>query len=641
MNRFVACVTIFLIFSFADAFAQHPLSTKSKKAIEYYTLADNYRVRGHYQQAVELLQKAIKKDDEFVEAYLRMGLVYRMANNLTLAQRYYEEAQGLVTDAKWYSRLYLDLGDLYLQIGEYSLSVSNLEKYMSLVSERSKYYSRANQLLDNARFATLSIENAEKIDIRPLSDTVNQFAVQYFPVLTADQEKLFFTRRLGIGPNFDEDLVVSTKDSKNNWSIPTSISDNINSELNEGTCTISANGRTLIFTSCHGRKGYGSCDLFISRKNGDKWTVPENMGNQINSSAWDSQPSLSADGRILYFVSTRGGGLGGQDIWVSYIDVEGEWSIPSNLGNSINTQGNEISPFIHANNQVLYFASNGHLGMGGYDIYYSNKKNNAYDSPVNIGYPINNGQDQLSLFITADGQKGYYSYEDGGGINNSSKLYEFDIPKSLQVERKSNYIKGRILDSLTKEPLYAQIELYDTEKGQLISLTSSDSISGEYLVVLTQGAKYALYVQSSGYLFKSYRFEFDQNKNVEPLHRDIYLAQLTKGAVTELNNIFFKHDDFQLDDRSKTELDRIGKFLESNPSLQVEIAGHTDNIGSSEYNLQLSLQRANSVYLYLIGDKNIPQTRLSFAGYGDKFPKVSNSTEKNRGINRRIEFKIL
>ena len=166
----------------------------------------------------------------------------------------------------------------------------------------------------------------------------------------------------------------------------------------------------------------------------------ENMGAQINSSAWDSQPSLSADGRILYFVSTRSGGIGKQDIWVSYINEEGIWSKPSNLGNSINTKENEISPFIHSNGKTLYFASNGHLGMGGFDIYSSDKANEGFTSPVNFGYPVNNGEDQVSIFITADGKKGYYSNECDDGAKTCSKLYSFEIPKSKQLKIKSNFI---------------------------------------------------------------------------------------------------------------------------------------------------------------------------------------------------------
>ena len=639
MDRFVIIV-ILLIAGINHVSAQQTLSTKSKKAIEYYTIADNYRVRGHYQQAVDLLERAISKDEGFIEAYVRLGLVYRMANNLTLARKYYEQGLIRIDDSQKYSRVYLDVGDLYLQMGEYTSSVTNLETYLTLINERSKYYDRANQLLENAKFASESIKNAHKIEIKPLGDSINRFAMQYFPVLTADQEQLIFTRRLGTGPNDDEDLMISTN-VEGQWQSPVSISDNINSELNEGTCTISADGRTLIFTSCQGREGYGSCDLYISRKNGGIWSDPENMGSSINSSAWDSQPSLSADGRILYFVSTRSGGLGGQDIWVSYIDEDGNWSKPKNLGNHINTTGNEISPFIHANNQTLYFASDGHLGMGGFDIYYSNKKEGEYQKPVNLGYPINNGQDQLSLFITADGKKGYYSHEQGGGMKNSSSLYEFDIPAPLQVENKSNFIKGRVLDSLTSQPLAASIELHDVGKGQLVGLTHSDSVTGRYLMVLTQGAGYALYTQSKGYLFKSYRFDYNNQNSLEPVNKDIYLNRLTKGSITELNNIYFQHDEYQLDSRSKTELDMIAKYVINNPQLKIEISGHTDNIGTSEYNKNLSIKRAKSVYLYLVGEKNIPQSRLVFKGYGDEMPKVPNSTEQNRSKNRRIEFKIL
>ena len=494
-------------------------------------------------------------------------------------------------------------------------------------------------MLENAQFAIVETADYDPIEVHALSDTVNTFAMQYFPVLTADQTQLIFTRRLGDQPQDDEDLVVSVNKT-GQWTSPISLSDNINSDLNEGTCTISADGRTLIFTSCHGRQGYGSCDLFISYKTGNEWSAPKNMGLGINSSEWDSQPSLSADGRVLYFVSTRIGGYGKQDIWVSYLNSDGKWSRPANLGASINTSENEISPFIHPNGRTLYFSSNGHIGMGGFDIYSTNKTDAGYSKPQNFGYPVNNGKDQSSIFITADGKKGFYSNECGESAYSCSKLYWFDIPEKKQVNFRSTFITGRVLDSLTSEPLGATIDLYDVDKNEKILSVSSDSLTGEYLMILTEGANYALFVNKKKYLFKSESFQYQQQNNTNPIYRDIKLSKIQKNAKTELKNIFFEFDSDKLTEQSKSELQVIVGFMKENPEVKIRIEGHTDNIGSEEYNLELSKRRAKSVYSYLI-EKNIPPNRLGFTGYGSKFPTYNTDNSILNSKNRRIEFLIL
>ena len=308
-------------------------------------------------------------------------------------------------------------------------------------------------MLESARFAIENKATASEFNQHPLSDTVNCFAMQYFPVLTADQQELIFTRRTSNDDSADEDLVVSRKNFRGRWSAPVSISPNINSQWNEGTCTISADGRKLIFTSCIGRRGYGSCDLFQSVKVGDTWSEPENLGPNVNTGDWESQPSLSADGRVLYFVSDRRGGYGRRDIWVSRLTVDGKWTKAENAGRSVNTQYDEISPFIHVNGKTLYFASNGLPGFGGYDIYFLEKNSDGlWSKPVNVGAPINNHHDQFSLFITANGEKGYYVHEERTSEGHDvSKIYEAEIPQRYQIKFRSNYVKGIVRDKQTNE----------------------------------------------------------------------------------------------------------------------------------------------------------------------------------------------
>jgi outer membrane protein OmpA-like peptidoglycan-associated protein len=453
---------------------------------------------------------------------------------------------------------------------------------------------------------------------------------------------LIFTRRLGPGGADDEDLVVSRKTATGRWGIPESISDNINSTSNEGTCSISADGRRLIFTSCIGRQGYGSCDLFESRKIGNEWTTPKNLGPNVNTSEWESQPSLSADGRTLYFVSDRRAGIGRRDIWVSTLNEKGVWTKARNVGKPINTVYDEISPFIHANSRVIYFASNGLTGFGGYDIFYSAKDTtNNWSNPVNMGRPINTNEDQFSLFITADGKKGYYSHEEARPQGYSvSYIYEIEIPEEQQVKAKTSYVRGIVRDKQSKIPLSAQIELIDLKTNETESLVESDSVTGQYLFVLTEGSEYALYVNKKNYLFQSLNFNYSEAKNSKPIVLNIDLEKALEGTTSVLENIFFDVDKYDLKPKSKTELQKILKFLQDNKTIRVEISGHTDNTGSAVYNKQLSQKRAQSVYDYLI-QNGISGQQLVPKGYGSEQPIADNTSEEGKQKNRRIQFKII
>lgn len=632
---------IFLLSAF-QAGAQPALSTKSKKAIELYTLADNFRVRGQFTQAIQLLTQAIDKDKEFFEAYYRLGIVYMSMKDFEQANKYLEKGLSLTNDPKKQKIFWYDLGESYFTIGNYDKAESFLSSFLKEEQLHKQKIQRARLLLNNIAFAKQNTSAAAAYKQKKLSDTVNSFVLQYFPVITADQQTLIFTRRLGGGPSDDEDLVVSQKTPHGRWGTPVSISDNINTQLNEGTCAISADGRKLIFTSCVGRDGYGSCDLFETRRIGDQWTEPKNLGIGVNSSEWESQPSLSADGRTLYFVSDRRGGMGRRDIWVSTLNDKGQWTRAKNAGKPINTVYDEISPFIHVNNRTLYFASNGLTGFGGYDLFFTERDTAMqWSEPVNIGSPINNHEDQFSLFITADGKKGYYSHEEIRPAGYSvSYIYEMEIPEEHQIRFKSNYVKGVVRDKETGEPLLAKIELINLEENEVESLVESDSVTGQYLMVLTQGAEYALYVNKKSYLFQSLNFNYSEVKNFEPITLNIDLEKITEGKTAILENIFFDVDKYDLKEKSLTELQKIARFLQENPSVRVEISGHTDNSGSDVYNKQLSEKRAQSVLNYLVSN-GLDAKRLIIRGYGSDRPIADNTSETGRQRNRRIEFKII
>lgn len=630
-----------LIFALMTLLAagQSALSTTNKKAIELYNEADNYRVRGQYRQALELLNQAIQKDRNFVEAYFRQGIILKAVRDYSQSSKVFLIGLSLTQDPKKQKGFFYELGENYLLEGNYAMAQDMLDRYLESEILNKPKMEQAMLWKRNAQFAQRNRKVNSEFQPRRLPDTVNMFAMQYFPVLTADEQELIFTRRIGGGQNDDEDLVVCRKDSLGRWLPPVSISPNINSPMNEGTCTISADGRHLIFTSCIGRRGYGSCDLFESRKVGEEWSRPVNLGPDVNSAAWESQPSLSSDGRTLYFVSDRRGGVGNKDIYVSYKLENGRWTKAENLGPNINTPYDEISPFIHVNGRTLFIASNGKPGFGGYDIYRSEYDNGSWSAAENFGSPVNNHEDQFSLFITRDGERGFYSHEDNFKVN-SSMLFEMQVPEEMRLKYKSNYVKGTVRDKITNNPLGARVELFNINKNELTSVVQADSVSGEYLIVLTQGADYALYVSHPGYLFKSLNFNYEVEEQLTPVALDVLLDPAKAGASAVLNNIFFDLNKYDLKEKSVTELEKVVRFLTENPTLRIEIAGHTDNVGAAAYNLQLSQKRAQSVSSYLVAH-GIDPARLTQKGYGAQKPLVPNDSEANRQINRRIEFRLL
>lgn len=633
---------LFLVFSPYLVQAQTPvntLCTTNKKAIALYVEADNYRVRGQFRQASELLNQAIQKDKNFCEAYYRLALVFHDAKDLKKAIEWMNKGLALTNDSKKKKIFYYDLAELHLQTGDYA----NASKYANMFLAEEKLNKQKIETamfwLKTSEFGLAGQETKNVYVPKALNDTVNCFVMQYFPVLTADEQQLFFTRRNGKTGYDTEDLVVATRDAQGRWMQPVSVSSNINTPENEGTCTVSADGRQIIFTSCRGRKSFGGCDLFMSEKQGDAWSEPVNLGPGVNSGYWESQPALSADGRVLYFASERKGGRGGKDIYVSYKDEKGNWSKAEILPPIINTSSDDLSPFIHANGRTLFFASNGRLGYGGYDIYVTDLLDNVWTEPKNFGAPVNTYEDQFSLFITADGKTGYYSHERDGD-ENTGRIYTIAIPEALQVEHKSNYVKGVISDIESGVPIKARIELMDLKKNTLVSVIDSDSVNGKYLMVLTHGSDYGLFVTAAGYLYKSFNFNYEQLKQFEPIIANIGLQRARSGANVVLNNIFFDYNKFDLKAESIVELEKVVQFLAANPTIEIEVSGHTDNQGNEESNQILSQKRAAAVSGYLV-QKGILKNRVKPVGFGSKKPLVDNSTEENRKVNRRIEFRIL
>ena len=472
------------------------------------------------------------------------------------------------------------------------------------------------------------------------------------PSLTADEQTLFITVLVPKDPNqpqnlrnLQEDFYISDREGEQ-WGKRKNLGPPVNTEGNEGAQCISADGNFLFFTACQeefgyagGRKGYGSCDLFLSQKVGGKWTAPMNAGAPVSTKYWDTQPCLNADGTVLYFISNRPGGKGGMDIWRSTLKNDGTWSNPENLGDSVNTAGNEESPFLHPDGQTFFFASDGHPGLGNSDLFMVKlKENGKFSGPVNLGYPINTKKDERDMVVSATGKFALFSSEREGGFGGQD-IYSFELPASVRPVPVS-YVRGKVFSAETKNGLSSQIELIDLESGKVVQQIVSEPGSGNYLVCLPTGRNYALNVSKNGYLFHSENFSLAKSNSTKPYQLNVGLNPLKAGEKVVLKNIFFKTASFELEKSSTVELDKLVDFLKKNASVKIELGGHTDNVGDKKSNQLLSENRAKSVMNYLVSN-GIDASRLSASGYGDSQPVQSNDTEEGRAANRRTEFKIL
>ncbi|MGD1841641.1 MAG: OmpA family protein [Thermonemataceae bacterium] len=556
--------------------------------------------------------------------------------------KHYSATVELAPDNRNYMGAYYTLAGESLKQGDYKAAKTYAQKFLTFNPTPAEYVTETKRIIESADYAKIAMKTPLDFKAVPIGDQVNRpNYLQYFPVLTADQSSLIFTSLLN-KLDGDENLLISRRLEDGSWSAPESLSTRINTPSNEGTCSISADGKTLVFTSCAGRENFGSCDLFISKKYGDEWTEPINMGGNINTGAWESQPALSADGKTLYFISDRRKGYG-KDIYVSYLDDNDEWQPALNLGDSVNTKGEELSPFIHANGKTLFFSSNGYVGLGGLDLFKTSYEAGNWTEPVNLGYPINDYNDQVSLFVTIDGKKAYYADEKKQGRRYvSSQLMAFDMPSEATVQEKSNYVKGTVYDAVTKKPIAAQVELFNITDDTRTYTVTSDKLNGSYLIVLTEGAEFALEVSKKQYAFKSINFNNNEKKldSLQPVEIDIFHAPIAKGTKVTLNNIFFDTGKYDIKEKSKTELEKFIQFMEDNPQVKGEISGHTDNVGDAASNVTLSLQRAKAVYNYLIKN-GVDANRLRYQGYGQTQPTATNDTPEGRQLNRRIEFKVL
>jgi outer membrane protein OmpA-like peptidoglycan-associated protein len=494
---------------------------------------------------------------------------------------------------------------------------------------------KAARLRVSVQTAMDDVNIAENLKIKNMGPSINTDKDEYWPGMPFSGDRFVFTRRLGGSGNavLQEDFFMSDlRDTA--WGKAYPAPGDINTPENEGTLSVKADGSALYYTRCNQPGGLGSCDLYVSDLDGKGWKRGNNLGSPVNGPAWDCQPAISGDGHTLIFASSRPGGYGGKDLWVSYLS-QGKWSLPKNMGPAINTREDDDAPFIHYDGATLYFSSLGHPGFGGSDVFMSRLgADGQWSTPENLGSGLNTPHDEFGLYIESGGKKGYFASDRPGGVGRLD-IYQFLVPEKF-MPKPVTYVAGVLSDVKTGLPLKARVRVVELSSGKVVF---TDSVS-DFFIPLQAGGNYALFATAKGYMPKSLNFQPTATDLGNPFSVRAELTPIDAKQVFVLNNIFFDTDKFDLKPESKEELAIVVDLMKTNAGMVIEISGHTDNQGAADYNLKLSESRAKSVVNYLVA-AGVPAARLKFKGYGSSKPTASNDTEADRALNRRIEMVIL
>jgi len=600
-----------------------------------YSLGINKAQSDDYITAIRMINEALKIEPKFVDAYLSLAGINANMKNYAESVSQFEKAIAL--DSVYTNNYLLPYSISLAGTGRFNDALNAVNRFLADTSLNERSIKAGKFRRTTYQFAIdYDKTHPEKNYVfkpRNLGDSINTPYLEYFPSLTIDGKKMIFTKRI----NGNEDFYES--DLNNGWSKAYPLPGDINSPaFNEGAQNISQDGNWLIFTGCNFPEGLGSCDLYISFLTKTGWSEPRNLGPNVNSEFWESTPSLSPDKKDLYFSSNVPGGFGGKDIWVCHRNENGKWGEPQNIGPEINTPGDESTPFIHADNQTLYFNSNGHPGYSDKpDIFVSRKlPGGKWSIPENLGYPVNTIDDEGSMIVAADGKTAYYS-SDRSDTKGGLDIYTFELRQDLRP-LKTLWVKGRVYDIKTKNGLPSSVELTDINSRELISKLQTDE-DGNYLVTLPVGKEYAFNVKRKGYLFYSENYRINEGID-SAFTADIPLQPIEANAHIVLKNVFFDTKKTELNPGSVTELDNVVKLMNENPAIKILISGYTDNVGKPSDNLALSKGRAVAVVNYLL-NKRVKNERLSFKGNGETNPVADNKTAEGRALNRRTELSIV
>ncbi|HQC59137.1 MAG TPA: OmpA family protein [Bacteroidales bacterium] len=602
----------------------------------------------YFSEATDILRSLNDKEEyPIVNYYLALTYIYKPDNNFTLAEQYLKKVIDACPDD--IPEAYFHLGKLAYTTNQKCDAINYFKKFLTYQGDFDTLFAEAKMLMKWSEEICKLINNPVPFNPKLVKGISSQLD-DYLVSLSPDNEIAYYTRKTKdyqisgykSEPAFQEKFYFSYRISDNVFDNGKEMPYPFNRNENEGGATITGNNKELIYTVCKmvtSPRQYYNCDLYSSKNIKGYWTdiVPLERVNRPDT--WESMPSVTADGKELYFVSNRSGGVGGYDIYKSIKDENGEWSEPINIGKPINTSGDEKSPFIHTDTRTLYFSSNGRPGIGGYDIYYVKLNDNNEKTDVkNIGYPINTENDEVGFIVSIDGKYGYFS---SNNIKNESlggmDFYYFSLYNEAKPEEVI-LVKGNLKSEDTTKPIKATVQIKSLESKRVTFIPVDED--GDYVASLLKNEDYLLTIKGEDIVYQSTYVAAKDSITAPVIKLEMEVQPIEVGMHYRLHNIYFAFNSADILSSSQKVLDEFIVFLNDHPTMTISIEGHTDNVGSDEFNLILSENRAKAVYNYLVNN-GIDADRLQYKGFGETAPIATNETEEGRAMNRRTEFVIL
>jgi len=636
---------LFILFFAQTTHAQEPGICEmdfSSKADKLYEKGLSELKVNHPKAATNLFLEALGKDENHVHARYFLGYISFHEGKYTAAEKHFNLVMEWCDD--YNGEIHRMLGIIAVTQSNYAAAADHFDRALKLGLDEFLNEESTRSMRDDCRILADLKANPVAYNPKPLRG-VSTTEDEYLAIISPDGSLCFYTKRyykkernMLTGQNVEEFFQSFHRNGE--WMAGEAMSYPFNQNLNEGGPTVTANNHELFFTICQPNEATGkiNCDIWYTVQQGEFWGDIQPLSDVVNHpEAWDSQPSISADGKVLYFTSSRKGGEGGLDIWRSKRQGDGTWSEPENLGPTVNTEGDEKSPFIHSDSRTLYFSSSGQLGFGGYDLFFVKETDEGWGEVKNLGYPINTQKDEVGMFVSLDGTRAYFSSNEVRGMGGWDVFY-FELPEKAKPEKVS-LVTGTLVDDDGQPVTDARVEVKNL-KTKEIDIYDVDEYTGDYAVIVdkSQDDDHFITVKKEGHTFASQYVAADDTASV--VEADLQVKPIEVGVEAPLNNIQFATNSYSLTSQGKVVVEEFAAFMRENPSLVVSIEGHTDNVGDPGENLTLSKQRAEAVYQYLI-DLGISSRRLSHKGFGQSQPIADNSTARGRAQNRRTVFRVV
>ncbi len=611
-------------------FCSTSLLGQSKQALQNYEAGLRALENKDIQKAIQLFSSASEKDNQYIDPLIALFQTYQDTRNFKLAIDRFEQIKKIDSSAS--VPFIVKQATALASLGQYNAAKDVLDPYIINNTLPSYLKEKANALMEICKFA-IAQKNAAEITIQNMGDSINSAASEYFPTVSIQDSLFLFMRRL----NLSREDIYSSNMGTGGFSTAQPLSDTLNFAAKKGSMSLSADLQTLYYAADYAEQGYGRYDLYKVQRTPWGWSKPKNLGQRINSDYWDSAPSIAPDGNSIYFASNRPDGYGGIDIYVAYKNEKGYWEDAINLGPTINTKGDDQTPFIHADNQSLYFSSNGHPGFGGADFYVSRKKiDGSWTTPLNLGYPINTYDNEGSIAVASNGVSAYIA-SDRADSRGELDIYKITLAENTRAH-KTWYIKGEIVDAKSKKTIAADVNIVDPASGYPLLEMQVDSI-GKFLLALPYFDSLGLKIMSKEHDYITRILPIDFVKAMAGKTFNFALTPIEKVFTKIFNQVYFESSSAKLQSISRVELDALVTYLTNTKQATILIEGHTDNTGSVAQNNLLSLQRAESIMQYLVS-KGVAGNRIQAKGLGSSMPIADNSTAAGRAKNRRTSFTI-